>query len=328
MRISQAGIIILIVITVLLGSNCSVYNRVIARKNLVDGAGAFNGRKFDEAEKLFRDASERAPEGSPEQKTALLFLARTLHSEYAANRTEKIKAEQAIEVYQKVLAVSPSDNSSFKAVASLYDNLERKDEWRKWITDRSENTSIPPEQRAEAYTSLAAKENTCANDITELPEVKKTVQKDGKPVFTFTKPSKPEDLDTLKGCVQRGMDLINKSMALETDRIKSAKTIDIKSLNDKDLKEFSDFVKPFESTRSFNASLLNQSARLAEMEARTADRDKFKLQVDEAKKGFTELADIDRKIKDETEARAKAKEEESNSNPDANANSNTKANTN
>ena len=161
-----------------------------------------------------------------------------------------------------------------------------------------------------------------------MENVKKTVQKDGKSVFTFSKPSKPEDLDILKGCVQRGMDLINKSMALETDRIKSAKTIDIKSLNDKDLKEFSDFVKPFESTRSFNASLLNQSARLAEMEARTVDRDKFKLQVDEAKKGFTELADIDRKIKDETEARAKAKEEESNSNPDANANSNTKANTN
>ena len=328
MRISQAGIIILIVITVLLGTNCSIYNKVIARKNLVDGAGAFNGRKFDEAEKLFRNASERAPDGSPEQKTALLFLARTLHSEYAANRVEKTKAEQAIEVYQKVLAVSPADNSSFKAVASLYDNLEKKDEWRKWVTDRSENASIPNEQRAEAYTSLASKENTCANDITELPEVKKTVQKDGKPTFAFSKPSKPEDLETLKGCVQKGMDLVSKAMALETDRIKSAKTIDIKSLTDSELKEFSDFVKPFESTRSFYASLLNQSARLAEMEQRTADKDKFKQQVDEAKKGFTELADIDRKIKDETEARAKAKEEESNSNPDANANSNTKANTN
>ena len=326
MRISQAGIIFLIVVTVLLGTNCSVYNKIIARKKLVDGAGAFNGRKFDDAERLFREASETAPDGSPEQKTGLLFLARTLHSEYAADRTNKPKAEQAIEVYQKVLKANPSDNSSFKAVASLYDNLEKKDEWKKWITDRSENESIPNEQRAEAYTSLASKENTCANEITELPEVKKTVPVGGKPTFVFSKPSKPEDLERLKGCVQRGMDLIGKAMALETDKIKSAKTVDIKPLTDSELKEFSDFVKPFESTRSFNASLLNQSARLAEMEGRTADKDKFKQQVDDAKKSFTELAEIDRKIKDETDARAAAKEAESNTNPEANANAKTGAN--
>jgi tetratricopeptide (TPR) repeat protein len=207
MRISRVGIIVLIVSTILSGTSCAIYSRVIARKNLVDGANAFNGKKLDEAEQDFRNALKNSTDGSTEYKTALLFLARTLHSKYAANRTEKAKAEEAIGYYQQVLKVDPADNSSFKAVASLYDNLGRTDDWIKWITDRSENTQIPPEQRSEAYTSLAGKQNTCANDITELPEVKKTVQKDGKPTFTFSKPSKPEDLATLKGCVEKGMDL-------------------------------------------------------------------------------------------------------------------------
>jgi tetratricopeptide (TPR) repeat protein len=319
MRISQVGIIVLITLTILGGTNCSVYNRVIARKNLVDGANAFNGKKLDEAEQDFRNALKNSSEGSTENKTALLFLARTLHSKYAANRNEKAKAEEAIGYYQKVLAIDPADNSSFKAVASLYDNLGRTDDWIKWITDRSENTQIPPEQRSEAYTSLAGKQNTCANDITELPEVKKTVQKDGKPTFTFSKPSKPEDLVTLKGCVDKGMDLISKAMALETDKIKNAGSVDIKKLSDKDLATFGELVNTYESARSFNASLNSQSARLAEMEGRTADKDKFKASYDEAKKGFLELNNLDKKIKDEVEARQKAKEEAANG-PSKNAN--------
>src|SRR5215218_7181349 len=110
MRISRAGIILLITLTILCGTNCSVYYRVVARKNLVDGANAFNNRKFDEAEQLFRSAVKYAPEGTTENKTALLFLARTLHSEFAANRTIKEKAEEAITQYQKVLAGNPADN--------------------------------------------------------------------------------------------------------------------------------------------------------------------------------------------------------------------------
>ena len=319
MRISRVGIILLIAVAMLSGTSCSVYSRVIARKNLVDGANSFNGKKLDEAEQFFRSALGNSVEGSTEQKTALLFLARTLHSKYAASRIEKAKAEEAIEIYRKVLALDPTDNASFKAVASLYENLGKTDDWKKWITDRSENTGIPPEQRAEAYTSLAAKHNTCANDITELPEVKKTVQKDGKPTFTFSKPATPAELETLKGCVDKGMELITKAIALETDKVKSAPTANIKSYSDKDLTSFSDLVNTFESSRSFNASLLSQSMRLAEMEGRTADKDKFKASYDEAKKAFLELATVDKNIKAEVELRQKAKEEAANG-PAKNAN--------
>jgi len=312
MRISRAGIIVILALATLFGANCSIYNKVMARKNLVDGAKAFKDRKFDVAEQLFRDSLSRAPEDSAEHKTSLLFLARTLHSEYAANKNLKEKAEQAIEEYQKVLKENPADNSSFKAVANLYENLNKMDDWKKWLIDRTNNPDAPAIQKVEAYTSLAAKQNTCANDITDVPAVKKTVTKDGKAVFVFSKTEKPEDMVTLRGCVDQGMDYITKALSLEDDKVKNAKNVNVSTLSDKDLADFADMVSTFESTRSYNTSLLIQAMRLAEMEGKNGERDSFKQKADQAKQGFQELADIDKKAKDEIDARAKAKEEESN----------------
>ena len=63
-----------------------------------------------------------------------------------------------------------------------------------WITERANNEQVPKDQRAEAYTSLAAKKYICANDITDVEPVKKTVTKDGKPAFEFVKPKNPKIL--------------------------------------------------------------------------------------------------------------------------------------
>lgn len=308
MKVSQAGILVIIAFLLVGLTGCNFF----ARKDVVDGAEAFKNRKFDEAEKLFRRAVQRAPEDSIEGKTARLFLARTLHSQFAANRKDTPKAEEAIIEYQKVLAKDPKDNSSFKAVANLLENLEKTDEWKKWLNDRTENTSIPNEQRAEAFTSLASKENTCANEITEDPAVKKTVQEGGKAVFNFTKPAEAEKLEQLKGCIQRGTDLINKALELETEEVKNTSGVNVKSMTDAQLKAKNDVLKPFESARSYHTSLLIQSARLAEMEGRTPDKDRFNQEKDAAKEKFKQLGDVTKAIKDEQEERQKAKEEEAN----------------
>jgi len=96
-RFSRLGLLALLIATVMSVSSCSYYNRIIARKNLVDGSKAYKDRKFDEAEQLFRDAVARDPKAETiEGKTAQLFLARTIHSEYIGNRGLKEKADQAI----------------------------------------------------------------------------------------------------------------------------------------------------------------------------------------------------------------------------------------
>jgi hypothetical protein len=288
MRFSRVGTIVLIFTTVLIGANCSYYNQIIARKNLVDGGKAYKNRKFQEAEQLFRDAISRDPNGENlEGRTAQLFLARTLHSVYIGNRSDTAKAEEAIGEYKKVLAKDVADSSSFKAVANLLENLNREDEWLKWITDRTNDEKVPPEQRAEALTSLAAKQYTCANDISDAESVKKEITKDGKPAYQFTKPANPADFEQLKQCAQRGSEIIERAVKLDANS---------------------------DSIWSYKANMLIQQMRIAEMEGNNELKESLKDEAEKAKERFTELAKIKKDKADAEEAARKAKEEEANKN--------------
>lgn len=320
MRFSRLGVLVLLALSVFLTANCSYFNRVMSRKNLVDGSIAYKERKFQEAEDLFRRAAARDPEGTTmEGRTAQVFLARTLHSQYIGNRQVPEKADEAIAAYQKALAVDKNDQSSYKAIASLLDNLQRPDEWQRWVTERANRTDIEPQHRAEALTSLASRKNTCANEVTDTEQTKKTVKKDGKDVFQWVKPENPDDLERLRGCVTDGVKLIDQAIALEPDAVKNAKNLDIKSLTDQQLKENLDLFKVFESARSYKASLDAQAMRLADMEGRTADRDALKQQADAGRARFMELSTIDKAIQDEIDARVAAQEEAANANANANA---------
>ena len=319
MRFSRLGLIALLIATVLSASSCSYYNRVLARKNLVDGSKAYKDRKFDEAEQLFRNAVSRDPNGETvEGKTAQLFLARTLHSEYIGNRANKAKADEALTEYRKALSNDPNDQSSYKAIASLLENQQRTDEWQTWVTERSNNTQIKPEYRAEAIVSLAAKKNTCASDIDDTDKTKKTVTENGKQVFQYIKPENPEDLNTLRACVNDGMALVDEALAQEGPAgVDNAKNIDIKKAADDELKKKADLLRVFESARSYKASLLIHAMRLAEMEGRTADRDRFKTEADTAKAAFLELSEIVKNIQTEIDARTAEKEAAESANANA-----------
>jgi tetratricopeptide (TPR) repeat protein len=290
MRFSRLGILVLVAFTILIGANCSYYNRIVARKNLVDGATAYKERKFEQAEERFRKAVSIDPEGKTlEGRTAQLFLARTLHSRFISNRKETQLAEDAIAQYQKTLATDTNEQSAFKAIANLMDNLGKGDEALKWITERANNESVKPEYRAEAFTSLAAKQYSCANDISDVEPVKKSVNKDGKDVYVFTKPENPDDFNKLKECTQKGMEFIDKAIGLE-------KQAGIET----------------DSVWSYKANLVIQKMRIAEMEGNTAEKDTLKAEADKAKEKFTTLAAEKKKKEEEEEARKKAEEEAAN----------------
>ncbi len=298
----------------------------MARKDLVDGSNAYKGRKFPEAERLFRAAVSRDPKGeTTEGKVAQLFLARTIHSVFIGDRKNTARAEEAITEYQKALALDTNDQSSYKAIASLYENLQQNDKWLDWVTKRSQNSGIPPEQRAEALTSLAAKKNSCANDISDTEETKKKTTKDGKPAFQFVKPAKPEDFETLKKCVAEGTALSTQAVSQESAEVKGAKSLDIKGLSDADLKKKQDLFKVFESARSYKASLMIQDMRVAEMDGRMPDRDRLKTDSDAARASFLELSDVVKKIQAEIDERIAIKAAEApggggKANANANAN--------
>src|SRR5262245_51697673 len=155
MRFSRVGIIILLFVTMLGLSGCSAINSIFARRDLIEGAKAYKDRNYAEAERRFRSAMNL----DPTQMQAPLFLARTLHSEYAADRAQVAKAEEAITVYKKVLEAKPDDSASFKAIASLLETMGRKEEVQQWLLQRTTAPGVPDDQKAEAFTSLAAKAN-------------------------------------------------------------------------------------------------------------------------------------------------------------------------
>ncbi len=283
MRLSRLGIFTLVLFAVSMGANCSYYNKIFARKDLVDGGKAYKDRNFQKAEELFRSAISRDPSGQlDESKTAQLFLARTLHSEFIGDRQNIPKAEAAITEYKKVLSENVKDQSSFNAVANLLENLNRTDEWNKWVNDRANNEQVPPEQRAEALTKLAGKKYSCANDISDVEPVKKTVTKEGKQVFEFSKPQDPAKFEEFKQCVVQGSELIDKAEKLDTNS---------------------------DAVWSYKANLLVQQMRLAEMEGNTQQKESLKGEAEKAKDRFTELAKI-RKDKEDALAEEQKKKEE------------------
>ena len=168
--------------------------------------------------------------------------------------------------------------------------------------------------------SLAAKSNTCANEISDTEATKKTVQKDGKDVFQFVKPAKPEDFTKLKQCVDEGTKYADQALTLETDLVKNAGSLNVPKLTDTELALNSEVLKVFESVRSYKASLTAQAMRIAEMDGRTADKDKLKADYEAAKAKFSELGDIGKKMQAEIEARAQAKEDAAKSDADKAAN--------
>ncbi len=319
MSFSRLGILVLIIATVLTATNCSFYNRVASRKNLVDGSEAYKGRKFAEAEGLFRRATERDPDGSTlEGRIAQVFLARTLHSEYVGNRQDTQLAERAIEAYKKALTFDPNDQSSYKAVAGLYENISKNDEWQRWVTERSHNESIKPQYRADALIALGSKQNTCANEISDTEATKKPAKRDGKDVFQFVKPADTAEFDKMKACIDQGTKLVDQAVALETDEVKNAKNVNLDAQTDAQLVDLADAVKSFESARSYKASMLIQASRLAEMEGREDDAAKLRADADAARDSFIELSKVSESIQAEKDARV----EEAKANANANANAN------
>lgn len=266
------------------GGGCSLYKRTVVQKKVVDGAKAFKERKFAEAEVLFRAGVAADPKfETKEGRIAELFLARTLHAQFESNRKDVAKADEAIKFYNSVLEKNPADKGSFRSMANLLRGLNRNDDWLKAVTTRSANAAVPPDQRAEAFDSLAAIQLSCANDISSADANKKTVTEGDKQIFKFTKPADAAEFGKLQKCTDEGMGLIDKALELE-------KQANVEN----------------DATWSYKANLLYQKMRIAEMNGDNAARDNFKKEGDAAADKYRALME---KKKQEEEAKAKAEAE-------------------
>src|SRR5215210_5764247 len=116
MKLSQARVLLLILVVLASTPGCTVINRIRAKNELNEAARAYKEGHFAEAEQR----SRRALELDPLNKTAPAFIARSIHAQYkpGVDTPENIeKARQSIEAYQKLLAQNPNNEEAYKAIA-------------------------------------------------------------------------------------------------------------------------------------------------------------------------------------------------------------------
>ena len=117
MKLSQARIAIALAVVIATSSGCGVINRIRAKNELNEAARTYREGHFVEAEQHARKALEL----DTNNKTAPLFIARTVHAQYrtGVNTPENIaKAREAIEAYRKILESDPTNDEAYKAIAA------------------------------------------------------------------------------------------------------------------------------------------------------------------------------------------------------------------
>jgi tetratricopeptide (TPR) repeat protein len=279
MKLAQTRIAIALAILVATTSGCGVINRIRSKNQLNEAARAYREGRFEEAEQHSREAAAL----DPDNKTAPMFIARTIHAQFrrGVQTPENIaKAQKAIEAYQQLLQKNPNDEEAYKAIAWLYGEIKEEDKLRQWISARAANENAEPEKRAEAYIVLASKDWDCSFKITELPSVKVTTvdPTNNKATVTYKKPNQ-KDFDTAQMCVKQGLAEAESAVKFDPNN---------------------------ESAWSYKTNLLLEASKLAEMDGKTDLKADYQKQYEAALKRTTELSAAAQKRKEQEEARQAA----------------------
>jgi tetratricopeptide (TPR) repeat protein len=279
MKLSQTRIAIVFVaiaflaVLVVSSSGCGVINRIRAKNQLNEAARSYREGRFAEAEQHSREAAEL----DPNNKTAPMFIARTIHAQYrpgVQNPENVAKAQQAIEAYQQILARNPQDDEAYKAIAYLYESIKEYDKLRQWISARAASETAEPEKRAEAYIVLASKDWDCSFKITELPTNKTTTldPTNNKATVSYKKPKDQKDFDQAQMCVKQGLMEAENAIKFDPNN---------------------------ESAWSYKTNLLLEASKLAEMDGQTEQKANYQKDYEAALKRTTELSAANQKRKEE-----------------------------
>jgi tetratricopeptide (TPR) repeat protein len=173
MRWSQSRICAtaILVFFTLSGAGCTLVGKVRAKNELNEAAKSYKEGHFEEAEQH----AKRALTFDPDNRTALIFVARIVHQQYkpGVDAPDNVqRGRDAIEDYKRVLQNDPNNEEAYKAISVLYAAIKDEANLRQWILARANDPSQTQEKRAEAYAILAGKDWDCSFKITELPEVK------------------------------------------------------------------------------------------------------------------------------------------------------------
>ena len=123
-------------------------NRLAARDQLNKGVDSYKAGKYEEAINHFQKATELDPT-LPMAKT---YLATALSQNIVPglDTPENLKtADQAISIFQEVLAKDPTDVNSIKQIAGIYFNVKKFEDAKAW---QKKVLAVDPKDPEAAYT--------------------------------------------------------------------------------------------------------------------------------------------------------------------------------
>ncbi len=233
-----------------------------AKLELKEAARAYREGRFTEAQAH----SEKAMLLDPQNKTAPMYLARTIHAQYKPGDftpENVVKGREAIVAYQRILDREPGQDEVYKAIAYLYGTLKEDQLEREWIQRRANDVSIANDKRAEAFVALASKDWDCSFKITELPNNKDTTIVQNKAHVSYKMPKERADFERAQECANSGLEMVNMAITLTPE---------------------------YESAWSYKTNILLELAKLAEMLGEAQSKRELLRQYDEALKQTTKLS--------------------------------------
>lgn len=239
-------------------SGCGMVNRIRAKSALNEGVRAYKDGRFADAHAKFEEALAL----DPSQALAPVFIARSVHQQYKPGvdtPENKAKAEEAINAYKRVMesqAVNEKEkDNAYNAVAYLYRQMREPEKEEEWLMQRANLESAPPPKRSDALTILASKQWNCAYEITEQKENKETIDRGGRIIVQYKKPTDQADFDKAGACIRKGLELVEKALQLNNEN---------------------------PNAWSYKTNLLREMAKLAQMDGKAEDKARYDAEADKA----------------------------------------------
>ena len=183
-------------------------NRLQARDQLNKGVEAYKSARYEEAIGHFQKATEL----DPSLPMAKSYLATALAQNVVPGLTtpENLKtAQQAISIFQEVLAKEPNDVNSLKQIAAIYFSIKKFDQAKEW---QKKVLAADPKDPEAAYT-IGVIDWTLAHENTLKALATVNMNDDGEGNFKAPKKVMEEIKQQNTALVDEGLQYLNQAMA-------------------------------------------------------------------------------------------------------------------
>lgn len=199
MRVNTKWLVVLALSAAIPLSGCGFISKLRARDMLNKGTKAFGEQKYEEAAKLFEEATRL----DPQFEIAKTYLATAYYSMFVPGSPDpksKEMAEKAISSFESIVQSNPQNVAAMLSIASLYYQLDEYDKSKEWC---ARVQAVDPNS-AEALYRVA---------VIDYNDSYKKTGIQGEQVEFLTAADKEH---TLKD-IQEGLDCIDKALKIRPD---------------------------------------------------------------------------------------------------------------